>query len=52
MFNCIDIYSFIPVGGFVGRGSRALLCPDIPGEDNNPDMNLFDKVQELTKRRV
>ena len=27
MFNFIDIYSFIPVSGCVGRGPSALLWP-------------------------
>jgi hypothetical protein len=27
MFNCIDIYSFIPVSGCLGRGPTALLFP-------------------------
>jgi hypothetical protein len=27
MFNCIDIYSFIPVSGCLGRGPIALLFP-------------------------
>ena len=26
MFNFIDIYIFIPMGGFVGMGPCALLC--------------------------
>jgi hypothetical protein len=28
LLNFIDIYSFIPVSGFVGMGTSALFCPE------------------------